>query len=380
MFCPHCGAEQPDTFKFCDQCGAALPPVPQSTPQPDAPPAQDPFLDEPTPPAGKRRIGLVVGAVCVFALLCTAAILLILSSGLREPPSPALDDSQNAALSSAAASAAVSAATSDTSGMADTVDLRDYLGAWHVPDLDGIQSGIVYTITEQNGQFYFSGEAIYQNGNRVVQVDPVPLTVSGNTAAGSYFDDGWGNHGTILLTFTQGAIRATVTATGGDWDLAADDVQLQAGLYPNSSIGTGAYESPASDSSASPAPAATDALSDPTEAELTEAFARYLNGLVAAINQGDFSLVASTMVPGSEIYTQQQALVADLSARGVQETIQSYAPESSRKVSDDCWHLQMEEYILVSYLDGTSKVAEQHFTYVLERQANGEWLVSQLLS
>lgn len=70
MFCPNCGANMPDNAKFCAGCGH---------PMPSADPLSGSSGQVPLPPPKKKKTGLIIGLVCLVAvlLIAIAAILLL---------------------------------------------------------------------------------------------------------------------------------------------------------------------------------------------------------------------------------------------------------------------------------------------------------------
>ncbi|MDI6917807.1 MAG: zinc ribbon domain-containing protein [Thermoplasmatales archaeon] len=99
-FCPYCGTENQDDFRFCVKCHKELPapagvqqvpqppPSAQPAPQPQyAPPPQQPSYPQPTPPPTyqpptpsyppkpKRRTGLIIVVVAVVAIIIIGVVL-----------------------------------------------------------------------------------------------------------------------------------------------------------------------------------------------------------------------------------------------------------------------------------------------------------------
>lgn len=353
MFCPKCGSPQPDSNQFCNQCGAPLP----SRPAQPAPPPP-----EPEPPRRKYGIGPAVAAVLVFAVL--AAILAVVLLSPRDEKDSARDPVSSAAASSDAAAASQSAAQP---AAGDAADLEDYLGDWHVTDYDGETAGIVFTITRAGTHYYIEASAFFRSGNRLNGFAAVPLTLEDHTATASYDADNRGNHGQITLRLRDDSIRATVTAEGGDWGIELDRSRLERGLYDTASA-------PAEEIPDTPAASAASSEEDAVYA----AFEAYLYGWLDAVNHGDNRGLAAAMVPDSPISSQQLTLARDLYGKGTRETVESTEIEECTRISDTRWHLRMYEAILVIKSDGSEKLAEQHFTYVVDRQADGSWLLSDM--
>lgn len=94
------------------------------------------------------------------------------------------------------------------------LSLMEYVGDWYVQSIDNM----FFSILIEDGVYYVSGSAAYRNGNCMVTIDPVPLSLSGNIASAEYDDDGRGHHGTIQLEMQKDVLYATVTAISDEWD------------------------------------------------------------------------------------------------------------------------------------------------------------------
>ena len=348
MFCPNCGAPQDEGTKFCGQCGAPIPTMDLE---------EQPFAAAPSERPASRGVMIAVAVVAVLAILSAIAAAVLLFAPVRQEKPAAPKTEVLTEDSGEAPEEEPSVDAPKTSGSEENdADWEAFLGVWRVPGLDGTHQGSLYTFSRQDNDFYFKGEGYFRSGNRLDELEPVRLEIEGSTAVGSYAQDGRGNHGTIRLKLEDNGIRATVTAEGGDgWSLACEDVLLLSGSYPET-------EAPEIDS----------------EQQALEAFEVYLFSLVDAINSGDFSRTAGSMVPDSSIYRQQEKLVRNLYARGVTESVNTYYVESGQQVSDSRWNLRMYEAITVTQTNGSSKVVEQHYTYVIDRQEDGSWLLSDL--
>ncbi len=76
MICPHCQQEQPETVRFCQNCGAVLSET-ETTPETETAPAmEDTIVAEPenafAPPVKKKRIALLI--IAVLALLAAGVV------------------------------------------------------------------------------------------------------------------------------------------------------------------------------------------------------------------------------------------------------------------------------------------------------------------
>ncbi len=90
MFCPECGAENPDEAQFCEECGAPLdqaapkvepaqPPAPQ--PAPSRPPAPRPPPGREPPTSGLAVASLVLGILGIVQVLPVVGSALALLLG-----------------------------------------------------------------------------------------------------------------------------------------------------------------------------------------------------------------------------------------------------------------------------------------------------------
>ncbi len=111
----------------------------------------------------------------------------------------------------------------DTPQKIEFVNLMEYIGDWYIQNINNAG----FSILVEDGTYFVSASAAYNNGNYLVMIDPVPLNLSGNIASAEYDDDGRGHHGTIQLEFQKDVLYATVTAIAGEWgdqwDMAMED-------------------------------------------------------------------------------------------------------------------------------------------------------------
>jgi hypothetical protein len=89
----------------------------------------------------------------------------------------------------------------------------------------------------------------------------------------------------------------------------------------------------------------------------------YSYSLVDAINYNNFSLVESTLVPGSNLYNMQNKLVRDLNQRGISEEVVDFKVLDVSKGNDGKYRVNTYEKTRIYYSDGTSKVKEFYWTY-----------------
>ena len=90
----------------------------------------------------------------------------------------------------------------------------------------------------------------------------------------------------------------------------------------------------------------------------------YLNSLIEAINNGDFSLVEIHLLYESNLYTQQQKLVQTLSEKGIREELVDYEIQSTSYDEDSSTlTMKVREQIKIISADGTEKIADNVWTY-----------------
>lgn len=108
---------------------------------------------------------------------------------------------------------------------AAAVNLNSYTGSWDVDRYNSYMDGYVdFTIENVNDQFYFSANGVWNQGNRVNNIDfaQIELNYEG-TQAGGYYEDGRGNYGDVILDFESGELYLTITAQGsGDYSFSME--------------------------------------------------------------------------------------------------------------------------------------------------------------
>lgn len=88
--------------------------------------------------------------------------------------------------------------------------LIDYVGTWHIPELENESGGYIqFTIESRNNKYYFSASGIWENGaysneinDAVIQLDTNDTGGSNGQATGS-FRDSYGNKGIIIFTINE---------------------------------------------------------------------------------------------------------------------------------------------------------------------------------
>ncbi len=102
--------------------------------------------------------------------------------------------------------------------------------------------------------------------------------------------------------------------------------------------------------------------SDNTEEALKKVYDNYLDGLIDAINNGDYSEVEPFIKPGSELETAQRDLVNRLSEKNIVEELQGSSFEGYESDGSD-YILNTSETIKINYQDGTSEVQDYEWQY-----------------
>lgn len=103
------------------------------------------------------------------------------------------------------------------------INMNDYVGSWMVDRYNSYMDGFVgFTIENNNDQFYFSANGVWNQGDRVTNIEyaQIELNYEG-TQAGGYYEDDRGNTGDIILDFEDGELYLTVTVDGsGNYSFA----------------------------------------------------------------------------------------------------------------------------------------------------------------
>ena len=113
-------------------------------------------------------------------------------------------------------------------------------------------------------------------------------------------------------------------------------------------------------------------------ADPAETLYQYVYDLTDAINAGNFSCVAPTLLHGSTIYTDQKTLVSKLHEQGITETVIS-VEATEQKVSGGVATVVSNERIGVTYGDGSYKEIVQSFAYHMKLQSDGTWLIDSMV-
>lgn len=118
----------------------------------------------------------------------------------------------------------ISPETDDSLGSdAYAINMYDYVGAWNVDRYNSYMDGYVgFVIENNNDQFYFSANGVWNQGDRVTNIDYAKIEPNyDGTQAGGYYQDDRGNTGDIILDFENGELYLTVTVDGsGNYSFA----------------------------------------------------------------------------------------------------------------------------------------------------------------
>lgn len=103
------------------------------------------------------------------------------------------------------------------------VNINDYYGKWTV-DLDNSDSdlSINFTIEDINSVLSFSANAIWGQGDRVITIDPISITMNeAETQADGYYRDSRDDTGAIILDFENNEMYITITSSNTHaWDIS----------------------------------------------------------------------------------------------------------------------------------------------------------------
>lgn len=103
------------------------------------------------------------------------------------------------------------------------INMNDYVGSWMVDRYNSYMDGFVgFTIENNNDQFYFSANGVWNQGDRVTNIEHAQIELNyEGTQAGGYYQDDRGNTGDIILDFENGELYLTITVDGsGNYSFA----------------------------------------------------------------------------------------------------------------------------------------------------------------
>ncbi|MBQ7265162.1 MAG: hypothetical protein IJS61_03600 [Firmicutes bacterium] len=156
---------------------------------------------------------------------------------------------------------------------------------------DGSWTSLSYSSSEALNDPYFTGGSV---------IDAVKAEITPYDAAG--------NGGEVFSTVWDPARTEKVDSFGGE----SND------YIPSESEPVG--ESPELRKNTVSSDTASKPVERDYQAELTSAFENYAKNLCTAINNGDYSYVASYIVPGSSLENDQRKLVSNLYSKNITET------------------------------------------------------------
>ena len=102
----------------------------------------------------------------------------------------------------------------------------------------------------------------------------------------------------------------------------------------------------------------------------------YLNGLISAINDNNFSAVSPYMKEGSELYKSQKSLVSSLHSKGTSEELVDYEV-TDFKENEGTITISTSEKIKINYSSGKSETKDYEWTYKALKE-DGQYLLTSI--
>jgi hypothetical protein len=121
---------------------------------------------------------------------------------------------------------------------------------------------------------------------------------------------------------------------------------------------------------------AVPASSTEIPTEVQHVFDGYLNGLIGAVNQSDFSLVEPFLLEGSPLYNDQVGLVDRLGEKGITQELVDYEIKDVYGEGGDVY-IETFERIRINYSDGTSEVNDYNWVYS-GTNTNGKFVLTKI--
>ncbi|KZZ85310.1 TcaA NTF2-like domain-containing protein [Bacillus sp. SJS] len=112
------------------------------------------------------------------------------------------------------------------------------------------------------------------------------------------------------------------------------------------------------------------------EQEVYNLVVNYGNGMIQAINNGDFLIVESFLLPESNLYISQRKLVEDLYNQNIVENLYTFNIESISKVGINMFEVETFEEIGIEK-QGKEDIKEFQWLYTVQN-VNGEYLLSDI--
>lgn len=112
--------------------------------------------------------------------------------------------------------------------------------------------------------------------------------------------------------------------------------------------------------------------------ELHDAVVNYGYSLVQAINDGDFSIVEPYLLPDSNLYFSQVALVEKLFSQNVTESLYEFDVTSAVEISENTYEIEtFEDTIVIK--NGNEESKQFRWVYTVE-YVNGQYFLSDIKS
>ncbi|WP_019413917.1 hypothetical protein [Paenisporosarcina sp. TG20] len=107
-------------------------------------------------------------------------------------------------------------------------------------------------------------------------------------------------------------------------------------------------------------------------------FYQYNSMSVAAINQGDFSLVSNLITVDGPRRSEQAQFITNLYDKGITEEHLDTVVEEVKKMSDSQWKVTTKEEFIIHGVERSSE--KSYRTVTIIKKVNGNWLVHELIS
>ncbi len=269
---------------------------------------------------------------------------------------------------------------------APTVSVADYAGYWLVDKYNSTAENFVgVELVGDETALGLTANASWDNSKYITTIDKIALTLNDtNTQANGSYKDNHGNSGTVTVDFEDGEVYLTVTAAGGDHGMAMTHEHCSKDPYGASREYKVAQQETAQAQTqtqtqvqAPPQNQPQQAAQPTVVADPSDTLYDYVYSLNEAINAGNFSYVAPTLLHGSNVYKEQQTLVSKLYKQGIKENVIS-VEVSSQKISGNTATVVSSELIGVTYNDGSYKEIPQSYAYHMQLQSDGSWLIDSM--
>jgi len=105
----------------------------------------------------------------------------------------------------------------------------------------------------------------------------------------------------------------------------------------------------------------------------------YAYALCSAVNEGDFSLVSSTLLKDSNLYNSQKKLVSDLYSKGTKESMKSLRITNTEIIDSTTLYIYTEETATITHSSGQSETKSYKWKYTAKK-SNGILYLSDIKS